>query len=898
MQLREIHIDGFGIFCNTRVTGLKSGLNIVYGKNEFGKTTLLEFIRRILFGFPTKKDRTNLYNPVNGGSMGGSLKVELQNGEELVISRTPGTHGGDVRISTPQEVLQGQDVLTRVLGNASKDIYRNIYAFTLDELHDFNSLTGDEVKNRIYGAGLGLGSLSLKSIEKELESLCTQIFRPRGSCRLSDLLEKIKTNEQIILSIQKNLALYDELQNQYKKMRDTKTAVQNSLQDLESEKRILESQIHLYENAVQYMESKDKLESLEDLSQFPEGGLNNFKSLQQEKESLTCRIDEEQTSLATLNSSLEELEINHDLLKYEESIHRLQQSTHSIHCALQDSGKVQIEREDMEMQITEEIKSIDRNWDEETLLEFDLTEADKDQINQFSEDFEILRKEQDLFLDRLESHRKLKAEEQPQGWNIPEWLKQFHYGFTGAGVIGVIIGGYFANIPLLIAAILMGGAGIFLSKKILAEKNSFAKEDMTEKNLAHQHEKKKQELNEKFEGWREWLKQRKLDPGIAPNTTKNIEKTTRQIKSMIDQRGRLDERIEQMQSTMGEALDCIASLAPLVDNVSLKNEIPDNIEILCHAFENSKANRERRVLVENQHKEQNEKIFHLEDQLKNNANEIKKFIRSVDAKDTEDFYRKQSAFETYKALEKIVEQKRVIIHSNVELGQHFDQFLKGIQSTPLAEIKQKLGKQIAEYSELQETREQLLQDIGETRNQLEKLSSDNDLVARQNELESQKQELKSIAETWASYRGAIAIIKAAKKKYEETRQPGVIRAAGKMFVEITGGTYSHIIKPIDSEDILVEDDQHRRKGVQEMSRGTLEQLYLAMRFGLIGEYESRSEPLPAVLDDVFVNFDDERDEKLIEVLNQFSQQRQVIVLTCHQRSLEAYKKIGANQITV
>ena len=83
-----------------------------------------------------------------------------------------------------------------------------------------------------------------------------------------------------------------------------------------------------------------------------------------------------------------------------------------------------------------------------------------------------------------------------------------------------------------------------------------------------------------------------------------------------------------------------------------------------------------------------------------------------------------------------------------------------------------------------------------------------------------------------------------------------------------------------------------------MSRGTLEQLYLAMRFGLIEEYESRSEPLPAVLDDVFVNFDDDRDQRLIQILNRFSKERQVIVLTCHQRSLEAYKSIGANQVTV
>ena len=70
-----------------------------------------------------------------------------------------------------------------------------------------------------------------------------------------------------------------------------------------------------------------------------------------------------------------------------------------------------------------------------------------------------------------------------------------------------------------------------------------------------------------------------------------------------------------------------------------------------------------------------------------------------------------------------------------------------------------------------------------------------------------------------------------------------------------------------------------------------------MRFGLINEYETHAEPLPAVMDDIFVNFDDERDERIIEILSQFSKQRQVLVLTCHQRSLEAYKNIGATPIT-
>ena len=53
-----------------------------------------------------------------------------------------------------------------------------------------------------------------------------------------------------------------------------------------------------------------------------------------------------------------------------------------------------------------------------------------------------------------------------------------------------------------------------------------------------------------------------------------------------------------------------------------------------------------------------------------------------------------------------------------------------------------------------------------------------------------------------------------------------------------------------------------------------------------------------MMDDIFVNFDDERDERIVKILSQFSKKRQVIVFTCHKRSLEAYKNIGATPITV
>ena len=98
------------------------------------------------------------------------------------------------------------------------------------------------------------------------------------------------------------------------------------------------------------------------------------------------------------------------MLDHEESIHRLQQSTQSVLSALKDIVKVQFEREDLDMLIVEEIKSINPDWDEETLMAFDVTEVEKDKIHTFYDSFERLRKEVILHQDCLASHQTMKAE--------------------------------------------------------------------------------------------------------------------------------------------------------------------------------------------------------------------------------------------------------------------------------------------------------------------------------------------------------------------------------------------------------------------------------------------------------------------------------------------------------
>jgi len=66
-----------------------------------------------------------------------------------------------------------------------------------------------------------------------------------------------------------------------------------------------------------------------------------------------------------------------------------------------------------------------------------------------------------------------------------------------------------------------------------------------------------------------------------------------------------------------------------------------------------------------------------------------------------------------------------------------------------------------------------------------------------------------------------------------------------------------------------------------LSRGTAEQLYLAIRFALLRDYASHSDPLPVIFDDVFVNFDPRRTRTTFDAVAGLTETHQVFLFTCH-----------------
>ena len=91
MKIKNIKINNYGNLENKEIN-LKNNINIIYGKNESGKSTLLNYIKNIFYGISKNKNGKEIsdyekYKPWGKDDFSGKLKYELDNGEEFEIYR-------------------------------------------------------------------------------------------------------------------------------------------------------------------------------------------------------------------------------------------------------------------------------------------------------------------------------------------------------------------------------------------------------------------------------------------------------------------------------------------------------------------------------------------------------------------------------------------------------------------------------------------------------------------------------------------------------------------------------------------------------------------------------------------------------------------------------------------
>jgi hypothetical protein len=128
-------------------------------------------------------------------------------------------------------------------------------------------------------------------------------------------------------------------------------------------------------------------------------------------------------------------------------------------------------------------------------------------------------------------------------------------------------------------------------------------------------------------------------------------------------------------------------------------------------------------------------------------------------------------------------------------------------------------------------------------------------------------------------------------------QPPVLREASRWLARLTAGRYGSITTAIDEARLEVHESDGTVWNPERLSRGTREQVFLALRLALIRDLGRHDVSLPIVMDDALVNFDDARATLAARVLVEFAAEqgagRQMLVLTCHRHVADLFRKAGA-----
>ena len=140
-----------------------------------------------------------------------------------------------------------------------------------------------------------------------------------------------------------------------------------------------------------------------------------------------------------------------------------------------------------------------------------------------------------------------------------------------------------------------------------------------------------------------------------------------------------------------------------------------------------------------------------------------------------------------------------------------------------------------------------------------------------------------------------ALVKVSEQRFREQHQPDVVRRASSYLSQITSGRYSRIVMSEDQQAIRIyspEAGEFIDPAKSRLSQGTIEQVFLSLRLGLVDHLDPKGETLPLLLDETFVNWDHDRLVRGLSVLAQVADRRQLILFTCHPWMLQAMEEAG------
>lgn len=944
MLISGFHIDGFGIFHDRGVQDIPGGFVLLSGPNESGKTTLMEFFRAVLFGFPDGRSKRNRYEPLRGGNHGGRLKVTMKDGRVFTIERL----GKNLTVTGGDE---DEARLEELLGGIDRPTFESIFAINARDLQGLKWLAQDNVRGRLLAASTGTGAESvpstLESLAKEMENLLKRkgATRPLVNKCVNDLMK---------------------LNGDIRELRTKPT----EYAELQQERAQLEEQIN---------RKRKTLEWLKELERQREARGHAIKA----KEDCEDRIQR-------LESQLSEITVDEVIITHKEAIRELMGEKGKLTTELAGYPEVVEDMRKAEKENHENIKTLGAGWDMGRIMELGALNQMRQSINDFESRLDAAERDHELKQDRqqtaesAEKKAKLALDEAQQNLDalavptttdkqeldkkqkimgemrsllhqretrkrqqaerarlelLEERMQQqmdqspskAHMAMFAVGGVGMIV-----TIVLLILNVYIPGgalgalsiAGLGLGIRLYNRQRRRADDkaeqiaqlqsdiqgiDQADQKLSDEMEELETQLAsiaEQMEALSQKLGIQKLDDvDELEELESELRRETEQLNEWLARSQRRNEAEENCQAAR-EQLSQMTQGADDAHREFQRVELEwQKWVVECGFTEAVSPSGFRDILGQVAGLQGAEKARR---ELKRDADRIKAYLAEVrtrihnelsacDIEPSGDEVGEADLDALDQALNAALEEQRKrddLKRQLSEAGEDMKKLSKQIDEKQAA--VDDLNRQASAVDEEELHRilkldEQRLKEhtkklsdqvstddraIGGLKTKLEQMAQDEELAKLLFTRQALQAELKDLTKRWATLAVCRHLVNQTRIIYEKERQPKVIQEAGRFTKIMTGMPYDLVMPVGKSDDIQVEDETTARKGEVGWSSGLADQIYLSMRLACAQDLAENAEPLPLILDDVLLTFDPDRQLGAAKVILDLAQRYQVLMFTC------------------
>ncbi|TWT74973.1 AAA family ATPase [Allorhodopirellula solitaria] len=321
MKIQDIQIDGFGVWTGLSVDSLSEGMTLFYGPNEAGKTTLMQFLRAMLYGF-TPERRSRYLPPIYGGTPGGAIRVtgpgggyEIRRHSQLTDADT----AGRLSVTGTDGLSQGQHRLSMLLGQIDEPIFTNVFAIGIRELQELSTLDDTSAADELYKLSSGLDRVSLVDVLRSLRAGRGELVgnnspsnaeEDAAANRLSGMISRREKLRDEIQKLSGQTRRWSELATQRRTQSEEIESLRGRMVAWEREARCVEIATSVFDPWQERAKIEVRIADIEGEVNLPEDAPSHLVQIEASIEERKAKVEDIRSRRRTLRDKADQLPVN------------------------------------------------------------------------------------------------------------------------------------------------------------------------------------------------------------------------------------------------------------------------------------------------------------------------------------------------------------------------------------------------------------------------------------------------------------------------------------------------------------------------------------------------------------------------------------------------------------